>query len=252
MDASEFLRLRREGAIRGHDSARAIVDPFRGDNLLNPVVADAHVVTKLCLDDFLRIVTHNDKVASLVARPTRELCGVSVTLVEPLYQCFETGTVEFIEAAPSAVVQRLQCEVTFTFVDETAEYAVQIFFVEGKAMLLKVVEKIPKMLARKGILLILERRVFCLCSSELIQEVIQRRAIVFRDRPILLKPFAVLISAPEDRPDKNQNDKNDEPSDSLIEQEAVCKIETEGGNESETTTPRSSSSRSESSPTLLR
>ena len=37
--------------------------------------------------------------------------------------------------------------------------------------------------------------------------------------------FAVLMPAPKDHPDNNQNYKNDDPSDSLIEQRAISKIQ---------------------------
>ena len=59
------------------------------------------------LDDFLRIIAHNHEVASLVARPTRDLSGITGALVEPLYERFETCAVEVIEASPPVVMQRL-------------------------------------------------------------------------------------------------------------------------------------------------
>ena len=40
------------------------------------------------------------------------------------------------------------------------------------------------------------------------------------------------MSAPKDRRDSYQDDKDDEPGDNLIEQDAVGKIKTEGANES--------------------
>ena len=68
-------------------------------------------------------------------------------------------------------MQRLECEVTFTLLDEAPEYAVEILFADGNAVLLKVIIQVAKMLLRERILLIGECSLFCLCPPELIDEV---------------------------------------------------------------------------------
>jgi len=84
MDAREFLRLRREGAIRDHDGTRTVVDRLCRHDLLHRVVPNGHLAAKLCLDNLFRIVSHDDEVATLIARPARELRGIPGSLIEPL------------------------------------------------------------------------------------------------------------------------------------------------------------------------
>ena len=193
-------------------------------NLLHRVIADGHVATKLCLNDLLSIIPHDDEVSALVARPTGELGYITSAFVEPFYERLELVSVEVIEASRSPAVYRLEREVPFALVDEPAENTIKVLGAENDAMLLKIVLQIREVLSRERILLVLEGSLFRL-RAPMIKKVIQHRAVVFRDRSILLIPFAGSMPAPQDRPDNNQNNKNDEPSDSLVEQGAIGKIQ---------------------------
>ena len=102
---------------------------------------------------------------------------------------------------------RFECEVAFTLVDEAAE---EVRFAYDNALFLKVVMQIAKTLLRERILLIGERSLFCLCRPELVDKVIQHRAIVFLDKLVLFKQHRVLSPDPEHPRDSNQPDENTE------------------------------------------
>ena len=99
MHTGEFLSFRREGTVRNYDRTWTIVDCLRRYDLLHRVVADGHVAAKLRLDNFLCIIAHDDQVAALIPRSSRELRGIAVTLVEPLYERFETAAIELSRSA---------------------------------------------------------------------------------------------------------------------------------------------------------
>ena len=82
------------------------------------------------------------------------------------------------------------------------------------------------MLLGECVLLIRERGLFRLRAAELVDKLLQYRTIFFRDRLIFLIQLLVFVPRPKDRRHDNQEDKNDEPGDSLIEC-TVCKIKTE-------------------------
>ena len=184
MDTGEFLGLRCEGTVRNHDGSRTVVDRLCRHDLLHRVVADGHVAAKLRLDDLLRIIAHDDKVAALVARPSRELRCITGAFVEPLYERLELVSVEVVEASRGAAVYRFEREVPFALVDEAAQNAIEIFGAESDAALFKIILQVPEMLPRERILLIRECGLFRFRAPELIEKVIQYRAVVFRDRPI--------------------------------------------------------------------